>query len=162
MPRVNPIVATIEALISPDAFVRRSVQHDIESEFETNKELIKAYPDRTLPPDRAKNVEANARDRTLKIRAALSIAAFSTLLAVLAGVIVGSTLHDIAGSPSRTTVAILQVFGAGVILTATLAVLGWEIQSYKGQSLPEKVNRWLFRSQYWLGTFLFVMSVAWA
>lgn len=162
MPRANPLTATIQALISPEAFVRRSVRHDIESEFETNKELLKAHPDRVLPPDREKNIEDNARLRTTKIRTALFVAAFSTVLAVLAGVIAGSTLQDIYGRPSSMTLAVLQVLGAGIILTATLAVLGWEIQSYKGQSLPEKVNRWLFRAQYWLGTFLFVMSVAWA
>ncbi len=44
----------------------------------------------------------------------------------------------------------------------TLALLGWEIQSYKGVSLPENVNRWLFRLQYWFGTFLFVLSLPWS
>jgi hypothetical protein len=50
----------------------------------------------------------------------------------------------------------LQLVGGGLALLATLAVLGWEIQSFKGDTLPEEVNKSLFRSAYWLGTFLIV------
>ena len=161
MPSVNPITATVLVLTCPSEFVRRSVQHDVAFEFEKNQELLKLYPDRALPPDRAKNFEDLAWERTRKIREAFFVALFSTFIAVLVGVVAGTTLASIAGKPSGVTVAILQVVGAAIILAATLAVLGWEIQSYKGQTLPEKVNRWLFRAQYWLGTFVFVLSIAW-
>lgn len=161
MPSVSPITATVLVLTCPSAFVRRSVQHDIAFEFEKNQELLKLYPDRALPPERAKGFEDLAWERTRKIREAFFVALFSTFIAVLAGVVAGTTLGSVAGKPSVITVALLQVVGAAIILAATLAVLGWEIQSYKGQTLPEKVNRWLFRAQYWLGTFIFVVSMAW-
>ena len=161
MPSVNPLTVTVLVLTCPTEFVRRSVQHDVAFEFEKNPDLLKTYPDRALPPDRARNFEDLAWERTRKIRAAFFVAFLSTVMAILAGVVVGTTLGTIAGKPSGVTVAILQVAGAGIILAATLAVLGWEIQSYKGQTLPEKVNRWLFRAQYWLGTFLLVVSLAW-
>jgi|ERR1043166_7917925 ABC-type dipeptide/oligopeptide/nickel transport system permease subunit len=161
MPSANPITSTILALARPSAFVRRAVKHDVAFEFEKNQELLKVYPDRSLPADRLKNFEDLAWERTHKIREALFVAFFSTVIAVVAGVVAGTTLGAITGTPSNVTVAILQVIGAAIILVATLAFLGWEIQSYKGQTLPEKVNRWLFRAQYWLGTFIFVLSVAW-
>ena len=50
---------------------------------------------------------------------------------------------------------------AGILLGATLSILGWEIQSYKGRTLPERVNRWLYRSLYVLGTFLLVLALSW-
>lgn len=158
---MSPITATVPVLICPSAFVRRAVRHDIAFEFEKNQEWLKLYPDRALPPERFKKFEDLAWERTRKIREAFFTALFSTFIAVLAGVVAGTTLGSVAGKPSVITVALLQVVGAAIILAATLAVLGWEIQSYKGQTFPEKVNRWLFRAQYWLGTFIFVVSMAW-
>jgi len=161
MPTVNPFTTTVLVLVSPSQFVRRSVQHDVAFEFEKNQELLKLYPDRTLPPERAKSFEDLAWERTRKIREAFFAALLSTVVAVIAGIVAGTTLSGIAGKPDGVTVAVLQVVGASIILAATLAFLGWEIQSYKGQTLPEKVNRWLFRGQYWVGTAIFVFSVAW-
>ena len=156
-----PIKAVFLLLFRPAKFVALSVLHDVTSEFETNKQFLEQYPNRELPPERLKNFEDNAWDRTKKIRAAFFGAVWSTALAVLVGVLVGCFANSRFGKPSGAILSVLQVSGAGMILVATLALLGWEIQSWKGRSLPEKTNRWLFRAQYWLGTVLFVFSLTW-
>jgi hypothetical protein len=156
-----PIKAVFLLLFRPAKFVALSVFHDVTSEFETNKQFIEQYPNRELPPERLKNFEDNAWDRTKKIREAFFGAVWSTALAVVVGVLIACYASSWLGKPSGAIISLLQVAGTGIILVATLALLGWEIQSWKGHSLPEKANRWLFRTQYWLGTVLFVFSLSW-
>ena len=54
----------------------------------------------------------------------------------------------------------LQIFGATVLLGATLFVRGWDIQSWGGVTLTERVNRWIYRFLYCLGTAVIVASLA--
>lgn len=159
---VHPLKAVFFLLFRPTKFVALSAQHDVASEFKTNKQLAEQYPDHQLPSDRLKKFEENSWDRTKKIRVAFFTALWSTTLSVLVGIFVGYFASSWYGKPSSVILTGLQVAGAGVILVATLALVGWEIQSWKGCTLPEKTNRWLFRAQYWFGTALFIFSLTWS
>ena len=57
-------------------------------------------------------------------------------------------------------VAALQVVGASLLLWATLFVRGFEIQTNAGVTLTERVNQWLYRFLYCVGTALIVYSLA--
>lgn len=50
------------------------------------------------------------------------------------------------------------VGGSMVLLWATFAVRGWDIQSNDGITLGERANMWIFRSLYAFGTALIVMG----
>ena len=162
MAQVNPITLIFLILAFPAKFVRLAVKHDVALELETNQQLLSTYPNRKLPPDRLSDFEKNAWNRTKKIRSAIFGSVWSTGVAVILGLLTGYLIDRVAGKPSVAVLSSLQIVAAGIILVATLAFLGWEIQSFKGQTLPEKVNRWLFRTLYWLGTFLFVVSLGWS
>lgn len=43
---------------------------------------------------------------------------------------------------------------------ATLGRLGWEGQSFKGDTVFEDLDELIFKSLYWLGTFFGVLAVA--
>ena len=159
MIKVNPLKAIFLILLCPTKFVRLSVEHDVAAEFETNQQLLATYPNRQLPPDRVRHFEDNALDRTKKIRNAFFAALLSTTAAILFGYVSGYCVGLVTRKASPWVLSGLQIAAAGIILSATLSLLGWEIQSWKGRSFPEQVNRWLFRAQYWLGTFLFVFSI---
>lgn len=161
MDTVQPIKAVLLILFRPTRFVELSVIHDTALSFETNQQLLAKYPNRQLPSEEAKEVEKVVWEKTNKIRGALFAAFWSTTVAILLGVLAGYSAGCVLGKPSAILVSTLQILGAAIILIATLALLGWEIQSWKGRSLPEQVNRWLFRAQYWFGTTLFVFSLAW-
>ena len=62
---------------------------------------------------------------------------------------------------SPIVVTSLAVVGTGVLLWATLAMKGWDIQTIDGVTLTERVNSWIFRILYWLGTALLVAAAAW-
>jgi hypothetical protein len=55
-----------------------------------------------------------------------------------------------------------QVGGAAIILAATIGIAGWEIQTWDGSTMPERVNRFVYRTAYVVGTYFFFLSVAWA
>lgn len=160
MPRVHPFHAIWLLIVRPTRFIELATGHDIDQEFQSNTQLLAQYPSRQLPPERVKDFENTAADRTRKIRSAFGSAFGLTVTAVLLGYLAGWGITAFFGKPPSWLMSFLAITGAAVILIATLALLGWEIQSYKGVTLPEKVNRWLFRGQYWFGTFLFVLSLS--
>ena len=140
MPTVHPLRAAWLLIARPRRFVELATRHDIDQEFQRNTQLLVAYPSRELPPDRVKNFEDNAADRTRKIRSAFGSALWSTGTAVFLGYLVGRGVSAYCGKPPLWVVSVLGVAGAAIILVATLALLGWEIQSYKGVSLPENAE----------------------
>lgn len=66
------------------------------------------------------------------------------------------------GQATGTIVRALQVVGATVLLWATLFVRGWDIQTIGGVTLTERVNRWIYRLLYCVGTGAIVASLAMA
>jgi hypothetical protein len=79
---------------------------------------------------------------------------------IAAGYLAGRVLAVMGGPSTSRLVAALQVFGATVLLWATLFVRGWDIQSWGGVTLTERVNRWIYRLLYCLGTAAIVASLA--
>jgi len=59
-------------------------------------------------------------------------------------------------------IAAFQVVGAMLLLWATLAVRGWQIQTFSGATLTERVNQWIYRFLYCLGTALVVLTLGWS
>lgn len=94
------------------------------------------------------------------IRQALSTALLLVIVSASSGFAVGWLIGQAFG-PSRVLSFSLQVAAAMILLWATLAVRGWEIQSYSNATLRERVNQWIYRSLCCVGTFLFVMAVGW-
>ena len=141
--RVSRLRAIFLLVFAPKAFVRESVRHDLSLRFERRRR-----------PQRA--------ETTRKLRAALGCGAALVAMSAVAGAIAGKGLAFTLGPPAPGYVAGLQVIAGAVLLWATLSYLGWEIQSYKGENLGEKVNRWIFRGNYCLGTGILVCSLVWS
>ncbi|WP_202331110.1 hypothetical protein [Mesorhizobium sp. L-8-3] len=94
------------------------------------------------------------------VRRALGGALLSGVSAALVGFAVGWLAAFFFG-PSGTAVTVFAVGGAAILLWATLATKGWEIQTYSNVTLTERVNRWIFRGLYWIGTALLVVAASW-
>ena len=90
----------------------------------------------------------------------------SSFLLVVASSVVGygaARLALVLGAcSSDQAIAWLQVAGACFLLWGTLFVRGWDIQTIGGVSLTERVNHWLYRALYCLGTAVIVFSLAWS
>lgn len=91
---------------------------------------------------------------------------FKSLILVVAsatmGCISGSLLQltDFSCAPAKA-IGWLQIVGACILLWGTLFVRGWEIQTFCGVTLTERVNQWLYRFLYFVGTAVLVFSLAW-
>ena len=88
---------------------------------------------------------------------------FSLLLVItssLFGYGTGIIANYFFGCVEKIIINIFQIIGALLLLWATLFVRGWDIQTYGGVTLAERVNRWIFRTLYCIGTALIVSSFA--
>jgi hypothetical protein len=72
----------------------------------------------------------------------------------------GLTVPSLGWCATSRIVAWLQIAGACLLLWGTLFIRGWEIQSYGGVTLTERVNQWVYRSLYCAGTAVIVFSLA--
>jgi hypothetical protein len=99
-------------------------------------------------------------ERGLLLRRALLEAAVWMVAAASVGFLLGVLLGCYFGNSSRAIVS-LQFVGAAILLWATLANRGWDIASYATSTLTERVNEWIYRVSYSLGTALLVASLGW-
>jgi len=89
----------------------------------------------------------------------ISLALVVTSTAV--GFLAGRVSSRFIGVGPRGLILAMQIWGAALLLWGTLFVRGWEIQTYAGVTLTERVNRWLYRALYCVGTAMIVWSVSW-
>jgi hypothetical protein len=90
---------------------------------------------------------------------------YSLLLVLTSGVLgygVGVGLGLWFTCASSTYIMWLQIAGASLLLWGTLFIRGWEIQTYAGVTFTERVNQWIYRFLYFVGTATIVCSLAWS
>jgi hypothetical protein len=155
------LVDALCLLAAPERFVARATEHAIAVEFERNRQLREQFPDKNLPVQRRIEFEANVRSQATLVRSSVLSGIGITLAAIALGVLVGVVLARLAGAPSKLALYLLQGAGAAILLGATLSEIGRKIETFSQESLSEEVNAFLFRTLYVVGTFLFVVSVAW-
>ena len=97
--------------------------------------------------------------RAFKVRRAVWASLLWVLCSIAAGYVGGRLLGTFSGQATGVLIQVLQVLGAMVLLWATLFVRGWDIQSFGGVALTERVNRWIYRLLYCFGTAAIVASL---
>ena len=100
-------------------------------------------------------------DRIYAVRRALWRSFRLLILSALFGGSIGLFLHYCCSQSPPFMIIILQVVGAGLLLWGTLFVRGWEIRSWCGIMLTERVNQWIYRFLYCLGTGIIICSLIW-
>jgi hypothetical protein len=146
-------------LFSPDRFVQVATEHAVDYERDRAPELCDASTG-AFPAVRRADIEASIRRQVSTMRRRIYTGIGITAGTIVVGVGAGLGLRA-AVAPVKWVVYALQGAGAAVILGATLAEVGRDIETWKRITLPEQVNAFTFRALYVFGTFLFVMSVAW-
>ena len=108
-----------------------------------------------------KNKEISQSEKSINnIRKALFWSLVLVLLSVIAALAVGKIYYLCGGLRKPFIEEILQYSGIAVLLWATLAKVGWDVQTMNGNTIPELVNEWVFRFLYVIGSFLLVLSVS--
>jgi len=141
---------------APEWLKRKSTKHHAYL-AELQRERDQARSQGTAPPE----VPWPEHQITL-LRQAWLRSGLVVVSVVVAATCLGFTLGLVASSPSPSLNAALQFGGATALLWATLSAGGWRLRTWKGETIAEHINQWLFRSLYVLGTFLIVLSVVWS
>jgi len=140
-------------LFAPEKLVAHSVDH-----------AIRSQPNVPTPDQDQKlrvSFEKQFRESVFLIRSMLF-----TSFAVVSGAIIFAlssavVLNTFSVSKSPEANALLQYGGIGVLLWATLAKTGSNIRTWDGDTLPERVDIWLYRLLYIIGSYALALSVAW-
>lgn len=123
----------------------------VETEMRHNEEMNRILLSR-MPVDEPSKIHY--------VRSALFQAFWICLISTLFGAGIGlAAAHTMASTAIATGII---VAGTAILLWATLALQGWSIQSMKGHTLTERVNQWIFRTLYALGTLLISLGSTWA
>lgn len=100
------------------------------------------------------------RSRAATVRHALFGSGCLVFLAGAVGYLSGLGLGSLhCARPGH--IGLLQIVGTCLLLWGTLFVRGWDIQTYGGVTLTERVNQWLYRFLYCTGTAVLVSSLSW-
>jgi hypothetical protein len=79
----------------------------------------------------------------------------------LTGALMSKVLSHLYGQPANWLIILLQILGASLLLWGTLFVRGWQIQTRCGVTLTERVNLWIYRALYCVGTSILICSIVW-
>lgn len=129
--------------------------------------LMAVSPEKFIQEEMEDNVRLNGggprqrSDSIRNVRKGYSSAFLWAVGAMVAGGLSGWALGQLSGASDFWDIAV-SLAGGAILLWATLAVQGWSIQSFKGITLSERVNQWVFRSLYVLGTALISAGSVWS
>lgn len=158
---VSALKAVVLFLFRRKAFEAMAVKHDTAWVLSTSPDIRKRFLDGEYTPDE-ESTRNNVEKRTAAIRKSLRASGLLVLLSAVAAGTLGWYLHKAVGVLPSLLNTVLQSLGAGCILWATIWELGWNIRSFGGESLPERVHYWVFRALCVCGTFLFFLAFSWA
>lgn len=157
--RKSGFVSLFLLVFRPKRFIELAVEHDFQNLLATDAGFRKTHADRAMTESFWLHNEPNERSRTETMRAGLAKSLRSTITSVVAGIVIGGAIRWGLQHPLRIIAAAVAVSGAAVLLAATLALRGREIASWDRETLPEELDASLFRTLYWIGTFLIVSSL---
>ncbi|MGB7540403.1 MAG: hypothetical protein WBM28_00100, partial [Burkholderiales bacterium] len=146
--------AIILIAVAPSRLIAHSVDH-----------AIRSQPG-VLDADREMKLRAQFEAQFRKSISTIRSALFGSFVVVASSVIAafasGVVLNKMGIAKSAACNVWLQFGGIGVLLWATLArVDPSAIQTYDGGTLPERVDLWLYRSLYVVGSYALALSVSW-
>lgn len=145
--------AIVLLFVSPSRFVAHSVDHAIRSQpgpltMEREKDLRTAF-------------DTQFHASVALIRASLFTAFFIVGVAIVSALITAVVLEALAVKKTEAWNVALQFAGIGILLWATLGRVESAIQTLDGGTIPERVDMWLYRVLYIIGSYALALSVAW-
>jgi hypothetical protein len=158
--QVSRVKALALFVFRPRAFLEMASKHDIAWLLSDSPDIRASYVRGESKPNEAE-MRSNAAHRTAGLRRSLLSSGLVVACSAIIAVVVGFLLRKNFGALSNFMSNFIQAVAVGVILWATLWQLTRDLQSFGGNSLPERVHSWVFSCLYTLGTFLFFVVYTW-
>lgn len=145
--------AIVLLFLRPSLLVTHSVDHAVRSQPSS------------LTPEREAELRASFtrqfQEAVDLIRGSLLQAFLVVAAAVGAAALTAVILKMQGVSKSQNWNVGLQSAGVGVLLWATLGRVESPIQTFDGGTVPERVDQWLYRMLYVIGSYALALSVIW-
>jgi len=139
-------------------FISKSTKDAIKKEFESNKQLLSAYPDRQLLRERENEFKKGVEDSTKLLREAI-IKSFSVIIITMGlAIALGFFLKFLGVAINQRIVNVIQLFSACLFFVSVWGKLDWEIQTCGGNTLPEIVNKKWSNYLFLSATFILILS----
>jgi hypothetical protein len=101
------------------------------------------------------------KDTLSKVRTNIVISFTVVIVATIIGSIVGYFGNLLFGPVSFSINKLFQYFGVGILLWGTLGKQGLDIETFCGETAIERVDRFIYRTFYIIGSFFLVLSASW-
>ena len=137
----------------------RAVQLCVLLLFVPKKFLAEEEADNKLQSER--NDHEKCTHSAFVVRRAFWFSLVLVLASGLVGALFGVAAGYITGCAKTVWIVWLQIVGSLFLLWGTLFIRGWEIETWAGVTFTERVNQWLYRFLYCLGTAIIVFSLTW-
>jgi hypothetical protein len=143
-------------LLSPDRFRQIAIADDTTRLTAAARKVDPGY---TPSSEYARDMEETYRKRTEALRQGMGMSLLLIIVALgLAWLTVVLLRRGLGFTFGSETTQWLQLASLLLVVWATLSELGWEIQSWSGTTMPERLNRFWFRGLYFLGTYIFALT----
>ncbi len=147
---------TLYFLFCPERFIDIATKDSIQKSLERNKQLREKYPDGKLPKTRVLEYRKTLANSTMLLRHSVFHAFFQVLAILITAAMVALVLSHF--HTSFNIVLIIRLIGLFLIVWAIFSRVGWEIQTFSGDTLPEIINKFWFRLLYLMGAFLLFLG----
>ena len=151
--QISTAWAIVLLLLAPSRLVEHSVTHAIH--------LQPAAPDPIREQELRRSLGHQFSRAIAKVRSVLLVSFLVVAGAIGAALVTAVILNVLKVLSSANWDAALQYGGIAVLLWATLGRVGHPIETWDKETLPERVDLWIFRLLYVLGSYALALSVAW-
>ena len=137
---LSRIADVARLLFSPGAFIRRAVDHDCKN------------------ADQREDYEAECQGRVAKKRKGVLISLAITLGVCITAVLTAKLLNLFI-HVGEQWITILRILSGVIIAWSVLSRLGYDVETYKGETLLEQSSLFMFKLFYLLALYLVVVSL---
>ena len=132
--------AILKLLFAPNAFVRRAIEHD-----RSNANQRSDY-------------EPECKSRVERKRKGVLISLWATLGVCVAAILTATILTPLI-YPSEVSITIIRFLAVTIIAWSVLSRLGYDVETWNGETLLEKTSLSMFKLFYLIGIFLAIVGL---
>lgn len=124
--------------------------------FKTEKFTEKAL--KTIPLEQTCSIDG-ITENTGKVRQSIMESLMLIVKIFIFAYAAAKALNDMQATALTSMAMIIRYISSFIIFWSVLGRVGWPIQTFAGDTWPERINIWWPKKLYILGVFLFVISI---
>lgn len=145
-------------ILIPRKFFEIATNDVVKKEFKSNKQLLENYPDQKLPQEKRLEFFRQIENSSLKLRTSIINSFKSIAIVVLSAFLLAKFLNFLGVPASKEIINLLRLISICLIFWSVWGKLGWEIQTWDGETLPEMINKNWSKSLYLSGVFIGILT----